>query len=850
MRIHTGKDAGELRMRNAQKQEVLDCMESLQQAHEEIKNALNEGNYSLAQNMFSQCQEFAVSIGENIERLEGEGHTTVARLEEYCETLYHIYEEVGSGGTGSGKIYKKLQRQLLKVENSAKNDIHVRKELVFLPYKASMWDSLESVWKAAVEDSDCDAYVIPIPYYDKKPDGSLGEMHYEAGLYPEDVPIVSYESYDFEKRRPDMIFIHNPYDECNHVTSVMPFFYSENLKQFTDNLVYLPYFILEEVNPDDQQAVEGMQHFCLVPGVMNADKVIVQSENMRRVYIEVLVKKLGEKTRGYWEKKIQGLGSPKIDKILNTKKEELEIPEGWQKIIRKSDGSWKKIVLYNTSVSALLRHNEKMLEKIRDALQVFYENRGEVALLWRPHPLIQATIESMRPQLWAEYEQIVKKYREEGWGIYDNTVDIDRAVCLSDAYYGDGSSVVQLYEKLEKPVMFQSVEVRKFENGRMKIAPYQTGVYEDDIYMIDGIHDALYKLNDKMDKCEFVSHLNGGGKYYPYFSITCIGDGFFFTPDYGECCAIYNIEKKQMCYLPLNGFCVARNGIKMASFYQTVVHGDGVYLMGLSNNLIIYVDYLKKQIKKIYEGRQSEERGKAMPFLIGDYGVHGQTIYIPIFYSDSLIVLDMEQQTSSLWKLDIGLNMSSACVNGGLLYIFGTNGRDLCEVSLTSGEKTIYNLSLPKEFYQECSGGKYSYVFWGTFYYEGYIWLIPAADTNMVLKMNVKSKDISIVAKFNKCCITNYTIWKDELWLYTLSGLLRINMKTSEWKEQEIFLEEKEYIAYRSFQGMNDAWRDEETDIDLQIFCQKSGENERKHEKEQKNIHRNIGNKWLLWQTI
>ena len=56
------------------------------------------------------------------------------------------------------------------------------------------------------------------------------------------MPVVRYEEYDFEKRRPDMIFIHNPYDEYNYVTSVHPFFYSQSLKQFTDLLVYIPYY--------------------------------------------------------------------------------------------------------------------------------------------------------------------------------------------------------------------------------------------------------------------------------------------------------------------------------------------------------------------------------------------------------------------------------------------------------------------------------------------------------------------------------------------------------------------------------------------------------------------------------
>ena len=81
-------------------------------------------------------------------------------------------------------------------------------------------------------------------------------------------------------------------------------------------------------------------------------------------------------------------------------------------------------------------------------------------LLWRPHPLIQATIESMRPQLWTEYDRLVRKYREEGWGIYDDTADLDRAIEISDAYYGDGSSsVVQVYQQTGKPIMMQNVEI-------------------------------------------------------------------------------------------------------------------------------------------------------------------------------------------------------------------------------------------------------------------------------------------------------------------------------------------------------------------------------------------------------
>lgn len=130
------------------------------------------------------------------------------------------------------------------------------------------------------------------------------------------------------------------------------------------------------------------------------------------------------------------------------------------RVIRKADGSWKKVIFYNTTVTALLQYNEQYLVKMRDVFRIFYENRGEVALLWRPHPLIESTIKSMKPQLWAEYEKLVQTYRKEGWGIYDDTADMDRAVVLSDAYYGDQSSVVQVYQETGKPVMIQASYMR------------------------------------------------------------------------------------------------------------------------------------------------------------------------------------------------------------------------------------------------------------------------------------------------------------------------------------------------------------------------------------------------------
>lgn len=457
-------------MRKHQKQKLLELTQTFSEAHREIQHAISQGDTTLARDMLGECQNFAVAFGESIEEAEGEGHVTVSYVEQYCEALFQVYESIGNasvnGTVNADNIVEALEKALLQIKSSVKNDIAAKTEAVFFPYKASMWDSLESVYLAARDDPGCDAYCVPIPYYEKNPDGSFGEMHYEGAQYPKGIEVLDWQEYDFENRRPDAIYIHNPYDNCNYVTSVHPRFYSSNLKKYTEELVYIPYFILSELEPDNQAAVDAMKHFIWLPGVIYADKVIVQSEKMKQIYVNEYLKAAkangltgNHMDRGYLEQKFLGLGSPKIDKVCNTKKDDLEIPKEWLDIIRKPDGSWKKIILYNTGVGALLKNDEQWVTKIEHVLRVFEENQDEVTLLWRPHPLLEDTMKSMRPGLLQRYRQIREAYVKEGWGIYDDTADMDRAVVLSDAYYGDMSSVLNLYQKTGKPIMVQNVNI-------------------------------------------------------------------------------------------------------------------------------------------------------------------------------------------------------------------------------------------------------------------------------------------------------------------------------------------------------------------------------------------------------
>ena len=443
-------------MRKVLKNQLAELIALLPEAHETICRALEKQDSDTASVCLSDCQNTAIAVGTKIDESEGEGSSTVKALEEYCELLFSIHQNLAAGNADARKAEKQLKKHYIQISNKFLYDIPDTKEVVFLPYKASMWDSFETVWKRMREDPTVNTVVMPIPYYEKNPDGSFKEMKYEGGEFPDYVPVVSYEKYNLELNHPDEIYIHNPYDDTNYVTSVHPAFYSKKLREYTDKLVYIPYFVLEEVDPGNRAQLEGIKHFIETPGVLYADEVIVQSEAMRKAYIECMVNLTGETNRSYFEQKIKGTGSPKIEKIKSMTIDDVVIPEEWEKYIYRADGSRKKIIIYNTSVGALLNGSEQMLRKLLDVFRVFKEHRDEVTLLWRPHPLIKATIYSMRPQLWEAYEKIVARYKAEDFGIYDDTADMDRALVMADAYYGDSSSLVTLCKAIGMPIMIQN----------------------------------------------------------------------------------------------------------------------------------------------------------------------------------------------------------------------------------------------------------------------------------------------------------------------------------------------------------------------------------------------------------
>ena len=284
-------------MREIIKQKLQSILTSLCELHTEI---LQRAVINVQEN-FQDCQQAAIIIGETIEPEAPDETEAVSLLEKYCEELYYLSQE-------EIVLQEAVDRlnQLLAEVNNRIEKIQTTYQVVFFPYKAEMWDSLESIWLACREDKRCEAVVVPIPYYRYDADKKQTVPYYDGDKFPDYVPIVSYLEYSLQNEMPEIAYIHNPYDKGNFVTSVHPAFYSNELKKYVKKLVYVPYYVT-------RGRISGPQ--SLLPAYLNMDYMVVQSEH----FIE-------KNKHMFYYKKTLPLGSPKLDKVIHLCKEkELDI---------------------------------------------------------------------------------------------------------------------------------------------------------------------------------------------------------------------------------------------------------------------------------------------------------------------------------------------------------------------------------------------------------------------------------------------------------------------------------------------------------------------------------------------
>ena len=519
-------------MRKHQQRQILELLKTISEAQ--------------MAGLYADCQDGAIGIGDFIEQIEGEGTQTAALLEEYCKLLY----DANNGAIGE----KQLKKHLIRVENSVKSELKPNRiEVVFFPYQQSMWDSFESIYLAAKEDPNCDAYVVPIPYYEKNPDGTQGKMHYDGDQYPDSIGAVEWQSYDVELRHPDIVFTHYAYDDMTNNASIHQNFFSRRLRQHCEKLVHVPYFVTIGGTIDE--------YYGYLPGILHAHHVIAQSEAARQAFIKHYSKYDREfEWKGQFgaaEEKFIALGSPKFDKVINSKREDYELPEEWEKLIRKPDGTRKRVVLYNTHMFKWLDGGEQYFTKIHSVFDIF-RSRDDVLLWWRPHPNTEMNFRIKYPHMLGKYAATIAEYIEGGWGIYDNTPDLHRALVYTDAYYGDWSSLIPMYTVTGKPVLTQNInftdDVTKTDNRIINF--YDVMVDEKVIWSVSWNLNGLFSFDTETNNLRFHGEIPNERAFEANLcvSLTKNKNSIMMAPYNSNCITKYDMDNSVFETIPLEGY--------------------------------------------------------------------------------------------------------------------------------------------------------------------------------------------------------------------------------------------------------------------------------------------------------
>jgi len=675
-----------------------------------------------------------------------------------------------------------IVENIKNLETAFNSEAKTKREALFLPYKASMWDSLESIYLTAKEDPNWDALVMPIPYYDKK-NGQFTEMHWETD-YPKNISLIDYRKYNIEERRPDIIFIHNPYDDCNIVTSVHPDFYSQKLRNLTDCLVYVPYFV--------GSGIGVQEHFCTLPACIFAHKVIVQTEQEREIYVSAY-KEFAKKNKTLERfdqigDKFLALGSPKLDKAITAKKEDYEIPPEWEKLINN-----KKVVFYNLSIGSLLENtiedgkpSDKYFKKVKSVFN-FFKNQKDYVLLWRPHPLLEGTIKSMRPWLEREYAEIVNEYKADGYGIYDDTVDLNRAIALSDMYYGDGSSVMKLFDVAGKPVARQFLQV-----------PFICGFWADEnfLWFID-CNNVLYKRDKQSNKTEYVGIIPEQSDW-ANLGIAENRRKLYFAPYYrNNKISVFDMDKKkfeQINFRDDNRFTGKfQNAISFKNFVYFIPNEyPAIMRLNTDTNEIEYFSEWVNEVSKLRISRLQEDAWKNVIFL--SICVVESEIAMVLHGANVIMLFNMEIGSYEIKNIgEKSEQYHNICFDGQNYYITLFN-KDYI-VKWNKQLNKISKIKFPYSFTRKTNtNGNFAIQ-----YSNKHIWLIPTAANN-AYKINIDTNEIVELPEFvehfedkNIKWFYNFT-FVNENFIYALTnskGVVKYNTNTGELNLINGFGEEK-----------------------------------------------------------
>jgi phosphorylcholine metabolism protein LicD len=407
-----------------------ECFDGLCSHYHSAIAMLDSGKIEELAEICNEAQQLAVDLGTMLEQVRGESdiHCTavVKILEELCEGIYSSYESASKGDKDS---FLPIDTILKELEKSIDEHILNRKEILLLPASESSGEPLMPIYNKYSSDSSYDVVVMDLPLMLKDYYGNITGYGADSQC-----------TYDISLHCPDAIYFQNPYDKENPCLTIPPEFYTENLRKYSDKLVFVPIGTISDFTDNTSVDSAVMKYYVSSPGVIMADEVWVQSETLKQRYVDRLALFAGEETRSIWEKKISS--RPELFSINCSKESTADNAS-----LQSSEDSVKNLLICIAAYEPY-EHADDYESSLGARFDLLKENADKIHVSVCVYP--DNNINKTVSKLCSEYGFRLVPYPSGSLKLFCQKYD---------AYYGSACPLVPVFAELKKPVMVADLGV-------------------------------------------------------------------------------------------------------------------------------------------------------------------------------------------------------------------------------------------------------------------------------------------------------------------------------------------------------------------------------------------------------
>lgn len=395
-------------------------------------------------------------------------------------------------------------------------------------------------------------------------------------------------------------------------------------------------------------------------------------------------------------------------------------PGNWREVIQD-----KKVIFYNTGVGSLLHGREKRIEKMKWVFQIFKKHPG-VVLWWRPHPLELSTLQSMLPELEKEYMEVRRQYRDESIGILDESTDLNRAIAISDAYYGSWSSVVELYRAVKKPVLTENSRIKSIQEGQF--LPAALCIKEDALWFIQYNSNKLIKMDRNTFQVNKVVNIPGEppflNRWIYFYHIIDAGESLLLLLGGSRRIYEYEVDKDTIK--------IHKPSKKNFVFYSEIIMINDTQLsfFPYGSDCLLEYDFRKNTTveKSLRQGKFRAEKC---------YELVGPKMYMTNREGNDLYQYDLENGSCITVKIGSEANQYWGVKKVGNCFVLPHMEKRAITIWNEENGEITELIDFPKNY--ACLEG---WAYLDMFVQDGAVYIFPLSS-NMIIKVDVQNKNIT-----------------------------------------------------------------------------------------------------------